>query len=123
VCQGDYSGALRDIGALVFKNISPCLEGSIDLRDLDPDNPGLQPDCTVTDVATPDGDTEVEASIPQCHMLGDEQPELGSASACWWVKSNPGTCATQTGLELHVERAVLPAPNTKVRVNCALDAV
>jgi hypothetical protein len=119
VCQGDYSGALADIGTLVFNAISPCLEGAMDTRDRDEANPGLQPDCAVSDLAAPDGGADVETVIPRCHMIAGEQPELAGAPACWWVKANPAACVTETGLELHVERAAAAAPGTRVHVSCA----
>ena len=52
VCQSDYSAALTDIGMLLFDAISPCLEGTLDTTDEDPANPGLQPDCKVSDVVS-----------------------------------------------------------------------
>jgi hypothetical protein len=119
VCQGDYSTALADIGALLFAAVSPCLEGTLDTRDIDPVNPGLQPDCAVSDIAAPDTDAQVETSIPRCHMTGEDQPELGGEPACWWVARNAAACATETQLELRVERATPAAPNTTVRVSCA----
>jgi hypothetical protein len=128
VCQGDYSGALADIGTLVFNAISPCLEGAIDLRDRDEANPGLQPDCAVSDLVVADGGDggdggddggDVETVIPRCHMIAAEQPDLAGAPACWWIKASPAACATETGLELHVERAAAAAPSTRVHVSCA----
>ena len=120
VCQGDYSQALDDIGTLLFHAISPCLEGKLDTTDVDAENPGLQPDCKVSELQDPDTDAQVETLIPPCSLISADQPALGSAPVCWWVKSNPGVCTTETHLELHVERAALPPPNTTVRVSCAI---
>jgi hypothetical protein len=120
VCQGDYSQALDDIGALLFRAISPCLEGKLDTGDTDAANPGPQPDCQVSELQDPETDAQVEALIPACRMIAEDQPELAGARPCWWIKANPAACATQTHLELHVERATLPAPNTTVRVSCAI---
>lgn len=121
VCQGDYSAALTDIGELLFDAISPCLEGALDTRDTDAENPGLQPDCTVSDLAGDPG-TQVETLIPRCRMLSEDHPDLASGRTCWWVAPSAGACATETGLELRVERSAPPAPNSKVRVSCALTA-
>jgi hypothetical protein len=120
VCQSDYSQALDDIGTLLFHAVSPCLEGELDTSDTAPDNPGLQPECTVSDLQDPDTDTQTETQIPPCRMLAADRPDLGGEQACWWVKSNPAACSTETHLELHVERAAPPAPNTTVRVSCAV---
>jgi hypothetical protein len=121
VCQGDYSGALTDIGALLFDAVSACLEGALDTRDTDPDNPGLQPDRTASDLVGDPG-AEVETLIPRCPMTSEDHPALAGARACWWVRSNEGACSTPSGLELRVERSAPPAPNSRVRVSCALAA-
>ena len=121
VCQPDYSAALTDIGALLFDAVSPCLEGALDTRDTDAENPGLQPDCAVSDLAGELG-AEVETLIPPCRMVSDDQPDLAGARACWWIEGSAGACSTETGLELRIERSTPPAPNTKVRVACVLAA-
>lgn len=122
VCQSDYSAALADIGALLFAAVSPCLEGTLDTRDIDTANPGLQPDCTVSDIEAPDTAQQVETEIPRCHMMTADQPDIGSDAACWWVAQNAPACATETKLELRVERKTQAAPNTTVRVSCATTA-
>jgi len=119
VCQSDYSTALADIGALLFAAVSPCLEGTLDTRDTDAVNPGLQPDCTVSDIEAPDTDAQVETAIPRCHMIDQDHPDRAGAPACWWVARNAAACATETQLELRVEREGAAAPNTTVRVSCA----
>jgi hypothetical protein len=120
VCQADYSQALDDIGALLFRAISPCLEGKLDTDDTDLDMPGLQPECTVSELQDPYSDTQIEALIPRCAMVAEDQPAPGDGSACWWVKSNAARCSTETHLELNVQRAASPPPNTTVRVSCAI---
>lgn len=122
VCQSDYSAALADIGALLFAAVSPCLEGTLDTRDIDAVNPGLQPDCTVSDIEAPDTAQQVETAIPRCHMMTADQPDIGSDAACWWVAQNAPACATETKLELRLERKTQAAPNTTVRVSCATTA-
>jgi hypothetical protein len=119
VCQSDYSQAVADIGELLFRAVSPCLEGELDVSDADPANPGLQPDCTVSELQDPDTAAEVETVIPRCPMAAADTPAPGALRACWWVKANPVACSTQTQLELHIERSGPPAPNSLVRVTCA----
>lgn len=119
VCQSDYSAALSDIGALLFKLASPCLEGDLDTRDASSE-PGLQPDCTVSDFQALGTADEVETLVPRCAMSSEEQPALDGARPCWWVKANPKACLTETGLELHVERSTAAAPNSIVRAACAI---
>jgi hypothetical protein len=116
VCQADYSGALSDIGKLLLKALSPCLEGALDTRDRDPGAPGLQPDCAVADVEGAGTAGEVETLIPQCKMIAAGRPDLAGAP-CWWVAVDPA-CETETQLSLHVERRAAPAPGSVVRVSC-----
>lgn len=118
VCQGDYSGALADIGKLLLLALSPCLEGALDTTDRDPANPGLQPDCTVSELQEVEAGMPIETVIPRCRMLAAEQPDLAGAPACWWVASDPA-CDSETHLELHVERSAPPPPGSVVRVSCA----
>ncbi len=119
VCQADYSQVVADIGTLLATAISPCLEGELDTADGDPANPGLQPDCSVSELRDPDTDAQIETQIPRCAMIADDQPDLAGRRPCWWVAPNPVACSTETQLELHVERSALPAPNSVVRVSCA----
>jgi hypothetical protein len=121
VCQSDYSQTLDDIGTLLFRAVSPCLEGKIDTDDKDAANPGLQLDCKVSELQDPGSDAQVETLIPPCRMIADQEPDLAGERACWWVKPN-AACATETQLELDVERAGAPPPNTTTRVSCAVTA-
>ena len=120
ICQSDYSQALTDIGTLLFNAISPCLEGNLDTRDGDLNNPGLQPDCVVSDVVTDDAGDQSETPMHACAMSDATTPDPAGARPCWWVAPDPVACTTQTSLELHVERGGLaPAPGTDVSVACA----
>jgi hypothetical protein len=119
VCESDYSQALADIGKLIGDSISPCLNGKLDTRDRDPANPGLQPDCTVselTNVETPDED---EVAIPRCAMADATTPAPGGERPCWWVAADATTCPDADHLELHVERANPNEAGTDIRVSCA----
>jgi hypothetical protein len=121
VCQADYTQAVADIGTLLFRAISPCLEGTLDTDDTDPANPGLQPDCTVSELQDPDTDAEIETLIPRCRMAAEDRPELAGVRACWWVAPDPVACSTETQLELRVERSAAAAPNSVLRVSCAAE--
>jgi hypothetical protein len=118
VCQSDYSQAVDDIGTLLFNAISPCLEGTLDDRDFDDLMPGLQIDCSVTEVADAYTSAPVEHVVRSCAMLDDDHPDPGDGSACWWVKRNP-SCATATQLELEIERRTAPPAGTVMQVSCA----
>ncbi len=120
ICQPDYSQALTDIGTLLFNAISPCLDGNLDTRDGDLGNPGLQPDCDVSDVVTDDAGDEAETPMHACAMSDPTTVAPTATFPCWWVSTDPAACMTPTSLELHVERGgMAPAPGTDVRVACA----
>jgi hypothetical protein len=74
----------------------------------------------MSELQDPDTDAQVETQLPPCRMIAAEQPDPAGARACWWIRSNPTACSTETQLEVHVERTALPPPNTTVRVACAI---
>ena len=121
VCQPDYSAALTDIGATLFNAISPCLEGPIDPHDTDPNNPGIQLQCTVSDavaVGTPD---EVETAAPGVPHDRRDDADPNGVTPCWWVDMNTTTCpAPDTGYELDIFRTQPPAINTTVIAECVV---
>ncbi|HEX2690382.1 MAG TPA: hypothetical protein VHN14_27395 [Kofleriaceae bacterium] len=121
VCQDDYSAALADIGNTLFNAISPCLEGPVDPTDVDAKRPGLQPQCTVTEVLNAGTDMEVATQMPACEMQDATTPAAGGARPCWWVDQNPTSCpAPDTGLEMNFERTTDPAAGTAVQVECVV---
>ncbi len=121
VCQSDYSAALADIGKTLFNAISPCLEGPIDPTDADPANPGVQLQCTVSDVQVDDKTGANSTVIPVCPMQDPTMPMTAGPRPCWWVNHNPTACpAPDTGFELKLVRTQPPAPGTNVVVECVL---
>ncbi len=79
---------------IVLDHLLPdaCLRGepgsdiSIDPTDLDPDNPGVQPDCvvTVTSERNRPG-LPVGTVIPPCRMSTPSQPQPDNPVPCWWL--------------------------------------
>ena len=121
ICQGDYSAALTDIGKTLFNAISPCLEGDVDPADADPNNPGTQLQCTVTDVITSDTSGQSSTPMPPCQMQDPTTPMPGGARPCWWIDKNTTSCPSpDTGFEMNFVRAQPPAPGTRVDVECAV---
>ncbi len=115
ICDGDLSGPVDDI-AQRFAEIlaSPCVGGNI--RDMQPDQPGIQPQCSVSDVEHPGTDAEQEYPLPAC--------DGGQANApCWYMEpSEECEGVTPTGLALEVERAdTAPPPGTRIRARCVAD--
>lgn len=118
VCQSDYSAALTDIGKTLFNAISPCLEGPIDPRDIDPTNPGPQLDCVVQDSQP---GNPAPQPIPRCPMQDATTPTANGPRPCYWIGQDPTTCpAPDTGFELNVVRTSPPATGTTVGVECAV---
>ena len=126
VCQSDYTAALADIGTQLFNAISPCLEGNIDETDTDPNNPGLQPQCTVSYIQNFGSTGQTEQQIQVCPMTGPNTP-AASPRPCWWVEMNATDCpdptAFPTHLELHVESASAPPIGTVTSVSCAVSSM
>ncbi|MFT3699220.1 MAG: hypothetical protein QM831_39095 [Kofleriaceae bacterium] len=121
VCQTDYSAALTDIGATLFNAISPCLEGQVDTTDADPNNPGQQLDCVVSDVVNPGTATEMSTPMPACPMSDPTTPAPNGPRPCYWVDMNTTACpAPDTGYELKFERTSPPALGTDVDVECSV---
>jgi hypothetical protein len=125
VCQSDYSAALTDIGKTLFNAISPCLEGPVDASDADPNNPGTQLQCTVTDVQDIHTNTETRTLIPACKMQDATTPAAGTATPCWYTDLNQVSCpAPDTGYEINIDRgSAPPAPGTTVEVECAVTTI
>ncbi|MEO6776821.1 MAG: hypothetical protein ABI467_28045 [Kofleriaceae bacterium] len=121
VCQADYSPALADIGKTLFNAISPCLEGPIDPADADPNNPGTQLQCTVTDALESGTPTEMDIPMPACQMQDATTPAPNGARPCYWIDKNTTSCpAPDTGYELNIVRTDPPALGTTVNVECAV---
>jgi hypothetical protein len=124
VCQDDYSAALADIGNTLFNAISPCLEGPVDPTDVDARRPGIQPQCTVTEVLNAGTDMEVATLMPACEMQDATTPVAREdKEPCWWVDMNPTSCpAPDTGLEMNFVRPgpMGPEAGTTVQVECVV---
>jgi hypothetical protein len=122
VCQGDYSAALTDIGNLLFNAVSPCLEGDVDTRDIDPNNPGTQLDCTVTDVQNEGTTSQTSTLVPACKMSAPGTVDPSSPKPCWWSDSNATSCpTTSTHYEINFDRGgMVPPTGTTTEVECAI---
>jgi hypothetical protein len=122
ICNPDFSDALTVIGELLKRAIgNPCLEGDIDTRDLDANQPGTQLDCTVEDVQYPNTNMEHSTTIPRCHMISDTMPDT-SATPCWWAVMDANKCSQPSEIShyvLNIERGGGSAPpGTYARINC-----
>jgi hypothetical protein len=113
ICQGDLEEGLVlsscVIGAGGRYLGSPCIDG--DLADSDLARPGLQPECTVSDVQQSFGGDRREQVLPACDSTASQVP-------CWHVVTNDQRCTSGPGLEMRVERDDFPPPETWVISSC-----
>ncbi|HEX4453163.1 MAG TPA: hypothetical protein VH143_19965 [Kofleriaceae bacterium] len=131
ICQPNYGDALTDIGNTLFNAISPCLEGTLDTRDSDPNDPGVQLQCTVNDVLNIGGSDQTETLMPACKMTNSANgaamcntapcPDPSQTLPCWWSDNNPSGCpAPDTGYEINFYRSTPAASGTTESVQCAV---
>jgi hypothetical protein len=118
VCQPDYSAVFTEIGGLLSRVTSSCLDGELELDDTDRNNAGTQLDCNIAEETAGDTPQQVVTTIPACAMTDGETPSPDGARPCWWTRAD-AACTTPSGLTLRVERAVPPPADAKVRVRCA----
>jgi hypothetical protein len=114
ICKGDLSDGLTQIAALLKIVIAdPCFEAQV--ADLDPDDAGLQPDCTVSDMSYRNGEETELAVIPSCVLSSNATP-------CWRIEEDAVHCAythTNPHLKLVVDRGgVVPGPDVHVKASC-----
>ena len=107
----DLSDAMSRIGAAVAATIpSFCIAG--DLADADPDEDGVQPNCSVSDITNLDGPDPHETLLGACDDT-DERP-------CYRIVSDPDACTHDLHLKLEIERDQPPPPETTVVARCQL---
>ena len=111
ICEGDLSAAMVKIGVLLKRSFGdPCWEGQV--ADLDPSTPGLQAECTVSDVRRhPDGSEQELAVIPSCST---------GRIPCWRLEEDATQCHyTTTKLKLVIDRGgVIPPADVHVKASC-----
>ena len=102
ICNDDLSSALTLIANLLAEVIgNACMKGDIDT---DKETPGIQEECTVSDVQNPDTIFQQETLIRKC-TTGPPGPE--EALPCWYLEDDPVACiapAYPSGKSLVVER-------------------
>jgi hypothetical protein len=117
ICQADLSGGLIQIGELLKAVIGdPCIEGA--LADADPNTPGVQPDCSVSQVQNINTDTQTEKLLPNCGT----QTITTDTPPCWHLIPDATNCKdTPTQLSLKVENQDKLSNDTHVVANCVTD--
>lgn len=126
-----YSLCEEDLGkglALIAEKIravvgNPCFESAVDTTDIDPNNPGLQLQCTVSDVSDPGTTMAKETIMPPCKMSNDTTPAADAKQPCWYVKPDTMRCSnypTKLTLAVHPEQRNT-APNTHLIAQCIVN--
>lgn len=112
ICEPDLSGALTQIADLIVESHEACIEGP--LADSDPDTPGLQPDCIVTEFEL---DRRSERRLPACDR--PEDPNSSSNLPCY-VLAESELCDTETGLSptVHYGEGVTVPFGTTAEMRC-----
>jgi hypothetical protein len=111
ICVADLSQAMVDIGVLLKRSFGdPCWIGEV--TDVDLETPGLQADCSFTDVKVlPDGTRQEVATIAACGT---------GTLPCWRLEVDAMECSyTTTHLKLVIDRGgVIPPSDIHVQGSC-----
>ncbi|MBA3459606.1 MAG: VWA domain-containing protein [Deltaproteobacteria bacterium] len=114
ICQQNLSDGLVLIAQLLKSVIGdPCIEGK--LADVDPNTPGPQYDCSVSDVTNKGKPNQQETILPPCDANATNKP-------CWRINTDLMNCPLSDHFTLKIERAQAPAPETHVIANCVTEA-
>jgi hypothetical protein len=116
ICAASFAPALTVIANTIGQILKPkCIQGQ--LVDTDPNTPGIQPDCTVTDRSFDAMGNEIDKVIPSCAA----QP---TAPKCWQLADDPTNCpSTPTAPQQVLQFVPPPDPSTSnlnASVSCAL---
>lgn len=118
ICQQDLSGALTQIAQLLRTVIgSPCIEGK--LADVDPNTPGNQYDCSVSDVTNFGKANQSENVLPACNNAGT--PDSSTNKPCWAIVPDPMNCMSGANLTLKIVRSEAPPADTHVVSYCVTE--
>ena len=116
ICQQDLSGGLQLIAELLKAVIgSPCIDGT--LADVDPNTPGPQYDCSVSDVTNFGKTNQMETVLPACNNAGT--PASSTNTPCWAIETDTANCSAGQHLTLKIERNnTTPPPDTHTISYC-----
>ncbi len=126
ICNDNLSDALVAIAGSIKTAIgNPCVDAALD--DVDPNQPGLQPMCTVHDVRDPGGPGETAIELPVCETMfqtGTSCVAGNATTPCWCFLTDSASCPASaqnpSGLALGVARGATPPPppGSAVRLYC-----
>ena len=115
VCGQDLSGGLAQIAELIRTVIgTSCVD---DYIDLDPNTPGVQFDCTVSEVVNYGKANQYETILPTCSNAADPPASLNKP--CWWFLEDRERCPAYDHLLLQVERVEPPPIGAQLLAYCS----
>lgn len=122
ICQQDLSGGLVLIAQLLKTVLgSPCIDGK--LADVDPNTPGPQYDCSVSDVDNYGAANQTETVLPECNNLTPGQEASSTNTPCWAIETDTANCTGGDHLTLKIERgSTTPGDKTHVVSYCVTEA-
>ncbi len=115
MCSEDLVDSFEILTGLQATTLGvPCLEGELDL---DPDQPGVQYECVVSQLSQWGTESQTEQLLPECETV----PAQPGTMPCWHMREQPNLCPdTPTGLVIEIERGRGGVPSgTAVSVRCA----
>jgi hypothetical protein len=132
ICNSDFTNAMQQIGNALAKVLKPgCVQDP--LTDMDPNTPGIQPQCQVTDrqPCSPVGGAclqpgFIETPLNECknsqgNILDPTNPQLASVSEnsrpCWYF-SYDTTCSTAQSISALRKTGVGAPAGTFLAVTC-----
>lgn len=121
--QADLQRGLDVIAQLIRRVVgNPCFESDISTADLDPNNPGLQLECSVSEVSRPGTAGADETIMPACKMANDTTPAPDAVQPCWYVKPDPARCSdypSKLVFAVHPEQRTTP-PDAHLLIQCVV---
>lgn len=111
---GGDDGVTHVVQLAFDANLYSCVDSV--LADVDPNVPGPQYECSVSEYQNYGQSNQVETLLPQCNDLA--MPSSATNKPCWAIESDPTNCPNADHIKLAVERAGAPPANTKVVAQC-----
>ncbi|CAN5888261.1 hypothetical protein BH11MYX2_BH11MYX2_06820 [soil metagenome] len=119
LCNDDLGVGLAKIADTIRRRIgNPCFEADVALTDQDPQNPGTQLACSVSETVGTN-----ETIIPVCKMEDASTPAADTVEPCWYTTSDLDRCSTYpTKLELVIWPEDRPiADQSHIHAQCITD--
>lgn len=121
ICDEDLSDAVQQIADFIRDGLEGhCIQGR--LRDMDPETPGLQYECSVSEIRSPATAERTERVFTPCDDEAD--PARSSTLPCYVIASDPATCAStpdNLSVQVYYPADETVPPDTIIRAHCVAD--